>query len=79
MAAYHQQCRPPSCQGRRYSQVLQAAAALSTVGMDGSQYYVLLIITDGVITDRKTKDAIVAACDLPLSILIVGVGKLDFR
>ena len=74
----HQQCRPSSCQGRRYSRKSAKQRQLSTVGMDGSQYYVLLIITDGVITDMaKTKDAIVAACDLPLSILIVGVGNAD--
>ena len=47
-------------------------------GSAGS-YTILLLITDGVITDMaQTKDAIVAACDLPLSILIVGVGDADF-
>jgi hypothetical protein len=47
---------------------------------DGSQYFVLLIITDGIITDiRQTKAAIVAASDLPLSIIIVGVGDADFE
>ncbi|KAG1944224.1 copine-3 isoform X1 [Pimephales promelas] len=44
-----------------------------------SQYYVLLIITDGVITDMdQTRTAIVAASRLPMSIIIVGVGKADF-
>ncbi|XP_065114604.1 copine-3 isoform X1 [Paramisgurnus dabryanus] len=44
-----------------------------------SQYYVLLIITDGVITDMdQTRSAIVAASRLPMSIIIVGVGKADF-
>lgn len=34
---------------------------------------------DGVITDvQETKDSIVRASDLPLSILIVGVGNADF-
>lgn len=43
------------------------------------QYYVLLIITDGVITDMdQTRTAIVAASRLPMSIIIVGVGKADF-
>ena len=80
MAAYSSAVQTVKLSGPTiFSQVLQAAAALSTVGMDGSQYYVLLIITDGVITDMaQTKDAIVAACDLPLSILIVGVGDADF-
>jgi len=40
---------------------------------------VLLIITDGVINDmQKTMNAIVAAADLPMSIIIVGVGNADF-
>lgn len=35
---------------------------------------------DGVITDlQETKDALVQAADLPLSILIVGVGGADFK
>ncbi|XP_047424439.1 copine-3-like isoform X1 [Mugil cephalus] len=44
-----------------------------------SQYYVLLIITDGVITDMdETRNAIVNASRLPMSIIIVGVGGADF-
>lgn len=44
-----------------------------------SQYYVLLIITDGVITDMDlTRTAIVQASRLPMSIIIVGVGGADF-
>ncbi|XP_041670576.1 copine-3-like isoform X1 [Cheilinus undulatus] len=44
-----------------------------------SQYYVLLIITDGVITDMdETRNAIVNASQLPMSIIIVGVGGADF-
>jgi hypothetical protein len=40
---------------------------------------VLLIITDGQITDmEKTKQSIVLASDQPLSIIIVGVGNADF-
>lgn len=43
------------------------------------QYYVLLIITDGVITDMDlTRTAIVEASRLPMSIIIVGVGGADF-
>ena len=45
----------------------------------GSQYFVLLIITDGIISDmEKTKEAIVEAASLPISIIIVGVGKAEF-
>nr|XP_004568539.2 copine-3 isoform X1 [Maylandia zebra] len=44
-----------------------------------SQYFVLLIITDGVITDMdETRNAIVNASRLPMSIIIVGVGGADF-
>lgn len=41
---------------------------------------ILLIITDGIITDmQKTKEAIIAASNLPFSIIIVGVGNEDFE
>merc|ERR1719433_1234808 len=43
-------------------------------------YTILMIVTDGVITDmQKTIDAIVNAGDKPLSIIIVGVGNADFE
>lgn len=46
---------------------------------DPKNYFVLLIITDGVITDLEdTKNAIIDASSLPLSIIIVGVGSEDF-
>jgi hypothetical protein len=42
-------------------------------------YYLLLIITDGEITDMdRTIERIVAASTLPLSIVIVGVGNANF-
>ncbi|XGW30842.1 hypothetical protein V3C99_009645, partial [Haemonchus contortus] len=47
---------------------------------DGSRYQVLLIITDGAISDlAATKTAIIAASSLPLSIIIVGVGNDEFE
>eukprot|EP00824_Muranothrix_gubernata_P015770 TRINITY_DN33001_c0_g1_i1.p1 TRINITY_DN33001_c0_g1~~TRINITY_DN33001_c0_g1_i1.p1 ORF type:complete len:545 (+),score=112.55 TRINITY_DN33001_c0_g1_i1:24-1637(+) len=43
------------------------------------KYFILLIITDGVINDMmKTIAEIVGASSLPLSIVIVGVGDADF-
>lgn len=43
-------------------------------------YYILLIITDGQISDfPETRKAIVEASVLPISIIIVGVGNADFR
>uniref|UniRef100_A0A8B9Z511 Copine 7 n=1 Tax=Bos mutus grunniens TaxID=30521 RepID=A0A8B9Z511_BOSMU len=45
----------------------------------GQQYYILLILTDGVVTDMAdTREAIVRASHLPMSIIIVGVGNADF-
>ena len=47
--------------------------------VNGSKYFILLIITDGIITDmEQTKSAIVDAALLPISIIIVGVGVADF-
>ena len=44
-----------------------------------NHYYILLILTDGYITDMaQTTDKIVEASYLPLSIIIVGIGTEDF-
>ncbi|CAN0920649.1 Protein BONZAI 3 [Linum grandiflorum] len=64
-----------------FGRVINNAAQIAgqSLSQDHRKYYVLLIITDGVLTDfQETKDAIVLASDLPLSILIVGVGNADF-
>ncbi|XP_045796530.1 protein BONZAI 3-like isoform X1 [Trifolium pratense] len=54
-------------------------AAESLASYNSTKYFVLLIITDGVVTDlQETINALVKASDLPLSILIVGVGSADF-
>jgi len=43
------------------------------------KYTILLIITDGIISDlQKTIDQVVRGSELPLSIIIVGVGGADF-
>ena len=43
-------------------------------------YHVLMIITDGIITDMvATKSALVEAARLPISVIIVGVGNETFR
>ncbi|XP_055961076.1 protein BONZAI 1-like [Mercurialis annua] len=65
-----------------FGPVINTAAlfASQSLANGGKKYFVLLIITDGVVTDlQETKDAIVKASDLPLSILIVGVGGADFK
>ncbi len=42
-------------------------------------YFVLLILTDGVISDMAaTRDAIVYSSAFPMSIIIVGIGQADF-
>ncbi|BFZ19711.1 hypothetical protein BsWGS_22750 [Bradybaena similaris] len=42
-------------------------------------YYILLLLTDGVLSDMAdTKHAIVQASKLPMSLIIVGVGGADF-
>lgn len=51
---------------------------IKTKGTENN-YYILLIITDGQITDEEpTRKAIVEASVLPLSIIIVGVGSANF-
>uniref|UniRef100_W5M929 Copine-7 n=1 Tax=Lepisosteus oculatus TaxID=7918 RepID=W5M929_LEPOC len=46
---------------------------------DASQYHILLILTDGVVTDMAdTRESIVRASYQPMSIIIVGVGNADF-
>ncbi|XP_016341531.1 copine-4-like [Sinocyclocheilus anshuiensis] len=43
------------------------------------EYFILLILTDGVITDMAdTREAIVHASHLPMSVIIVGIGNADF-
>ena len=44
-----------------------------------NHYYILMILTDGIITDMEdTIDNIVKASNLPLSIIIIGIGDSDF-
>ncbi|CAN1242117.1 Protein BONZAI 2 [Linum perenne] len=65
-----------------FGHVITKAASIARSSLENGErkYFVLLIITDGVVTDlQETKDAIVQASDLPFSILIVGVGGADFR
>lgn len=62
-----------------FSPVINHVARFASSYQDGRHYFVLLIITDGEITDMaQTKEAIVQASVLPMSIIIVGVGNADF-
>ncbi|KAM4612521.1 copine-1-like isoform 3-T5 [Polymixia lowei] len=64
-----------------FSPIINHVASISnTPQSSATQYSVLLILTDGEITDfDQTRDAIVRASGLPLSIIIVGVGPADFK
>jgi len=43
------------------------------------KYNIMLILTDGAIMDLdKTIDQVVRASDLPVSIVVIGVGRADF-
>eukprot|EP00298_Acanthocystis_sp_HF-20_P014208 c20674_g2_i1.p1 GENE.c20674_g2_i1~~c20674_g2_i1.p1 ORF type:complete len:199 (-),score=101.06 c20674_g2_i1:80-676(-) len=64
-----------------FQKVIQAAAAEAAQSQtqQNQHYTILLIITDGIISDMdNTKRAIIDASNLPLSIIIVGVGSADF-
>jgi hypothetical protein len=63
-----------------FAPVIKAATEVARQAFDESRTYtILMILTDGIINDmNQTKDAIVAATDAPLSIIIVGVGPADF-
>ncbi|XP_050429591.1 copine-8-like isoform X2 [Adelges cooleyi] len=79
--AYHHCIRSVQLYGpTNFSPVINHVAKFAQAYQDGSQYFILLIITDGVITDMfHTKQAIIKASTLPLSIIIVGVGNADFQ
>ena len=81
LAAYYQSLNAVQLYGpTNFAPVINHVAKFATAFQnDPSNYFVLLIITDGVITDLDaTKNSIIAASSLPLSIIIVGVGVEDF-
>ena len=64
-----------------FSRIISMASqyASSHTANNGQEYFVLLILTDGVINDiDQTVEQIVNASRLPLSIIIVGVGDANF-
>ncbi|XP_065827522.1 copine-3-like [Oscarella lobularis] len=66
-----------------FSQILTAAlhkVKRNPISQEQQLYHILLIITDGVINDMQNAiDRIVEASELPLSIVIVGVGAANFK
>ncbi|CAL4167831.1 unnamed protein product, partial [Meganyctiphanes norvegica] len=62
-----------------FAPIINHVARFAHENRSGDKYFILLILTDGIITDMPmTKEAIVNASILPLSIIIVGVGNADF-
>jgi hypothetical protein len=62
-----------------FAPIITEAARVASQPSSHLEYYVLLIITDGCIMDmNNTLQAVVDASQLPLSLLIVGVGDEDF-
>ncbi|CAG5131604.1 unnamed protein product, partial [Candidula unifasciata] len=56
-----------------------AAAQREEPSKGAHAYFILLLLTDGVLSDMSnTKTAIVQASKLPMSLIIVGVGQADF-
>ncbi|XP_020494440.1 copine-8 isoform X1 [Labrus bergylta] len=80
MGAYYQSLKSVQLYGpTNFSPVVNHVARYAASVKDGSQYFILLIITDGVISDMaQTKESIVNAACLPMSIIIVGVGPAEF-
>uniref|UniRef100_A0AAQ4QWU5 Copine 8 n=1 Tax=Gasterosteus aculeatus aculeatus TaxID=481459 RepID=A0AAQ4QWU5_GASAC len=80
MEAYYQSLKSVQLYGpTNFSPIINHVARYASSVKDGSQYFVLLIITDGVISDMaQTKESIVNAACLPMSIIIVGVGPAEF-
>lgn len=62
-----------------FAPVINNTIEIAKKFQDGKHYFVLLIITDGIISDmHQTMHSIVNASKLPISIIIVGVGNADF-
>ena len=81
MAAYYNSLYNVQLYGpTNFSPVIRHVAKFADAyKADPTNYFVLLIITDGIITDfEETKRSIIEASHLPLSIIIVGVGDEDF-
>ncbi|XP_072552669.1 copine-9 isoform X3 [Salminus brasiliensis] len=80
LEAYYECLRTVQLYGpTNFAPVINQVADAAADVMDGSQYFVLLMITDGVISDMvQTKEAVVNASSLPMSIIIVGVGPAEF-
>ncbi len=80
MQAYQSCIRAVQLYGpTNFAPIINHVAQFAQAYPDGSNYFILLIITDGVISDMEmTKEAIIRASTLPMSIIIIGVGPAEF-
>lgn len=81
--AYHTALRSVRLYGpTNFSPIINHVARFAKHAADNpqeQQYFILLMLTDGAISDMvATKRAIIAASTLPMSIIIVGVGGANF-
>uniref|UniRef100_A0A3Q4N8R0 Copine 8 n=1 Tax=Neolamprologus brichardi TaxID=32507 RepID=A0A3Q4N8R0_NEOBR len=79
MEAYYQSLKSVQLYGpTNFSPVINHVARYAASVKDGSQYFVLLIITDGVISDMaQTKESIVNVRALVLSLIFTAMVELD--
>jgi len=78
-SVHHVKLSAPTCMSPIINHVAAFAREQHSSASKADNYYVLLILTDGVITDMdETKHAICSASLLPMSIIIIGVGNANF-
>ena len=81
LAAYRKTIEKIHFAGPTYFEPLLSLIFTTIASMDNSglNYNVVLLLTDGIINDmEKTVDLIVESSNLPVSLIIVGVGNADF-
>ncbi|CAL4111007.1 unnamed protein product [Meganyctiphanes norvegica] len=80
LEAYHNSLSTVKLHGpTNFAPVINHVAGIARSHQGHNDYFVLLIITDGEITDLlETQQALVAASQEPMSVIIVGVGDADF-
>jgi len=80
LAAYRNSFAHLSLSGpTNFTPILQSVCHKAAQHRNGEKYIVLLMLTDGEISDlENTVQQLRTASDLPISIIIVGVGDADF-
>ncbi|XP_052824651.1 copine-8 isoform X2 [Octopus bimaculoides] len=79
--AYHHTLHSVQLYGpTNFAPCINYVARCASLHQDGNDYFILLILTDGIITDMpQTMEAVVNASKLPMSIIIIGIGDADFE